>query len=463
MLNRRSLLAGGAAALALGASATSAMAQVPAQSFAERSIGGLTRLPAAGVGLDAETRAARIAWLQASSAPLRSIDPADAEFSDLEPFAKAIGDARIVMLGEQTHGDGATFLAKCRLVHFLHERMGFDVLAFESGLYDLRKAWEAVRAGENAHIVARRAVFGIWSRSREAQPVFDYVGASARSARPLELAGFDCQYLSGTETFAHEFLLSDLKAFFHSLGLDIASILDWQRFRGLFDRLIVDSNQYTWKPSAEDQRFVLGALDLLRERIPAGEGARASFWRQLLKSMKGQARYHFEIDTANFKITDFNLRDIPMGENLIWLAREAYPRRKIIVWAATFHNARNVNLIHPALRDVVTMGHVAWRALGSEIYNVGFTSYDGATGWVGQTPTALPVPPAGSLEDLWAGTSHQSAFLDFRKLASGGEWLRESCPSRAYGLGDEVITADWPQVFDAVIFIRTMRPSTLIR
>src|SRR5205823_1726823 len=73
----------------------------------------------------------RVAWLKSHATIIRSIDPADSDFSDLEPIRRAIGDARVVMLGEQSHGDGATFHAKTRLIRFLHEKCGFDVMAFE--------------------------------------------------------------------------------------------------------------------------------------------------------------------------------------------------------------------------------------------------------------------------------------------------------------------------------------------
>src|SRR5262249_34689777 len=118
--------------------------------------------PAPGEPLDPATRASRIAWLETHTAPIRSIDIADDDFADLEAFGKAVGDARIVMLGETTHGDGATFLAKGRLVRFLHERMGFDVLAFESGIYEMRKVWERMRSGEDARTATRRGIFGVW-------------------------------------------------------------------------------------------------------------------------------------------------------------------------------------------------------------------------------------------------------------------------------------------------------------
>ncbi len=90
-------------------------------------------------------------WLKSHAIAVRAIDepkPDEPEdFSDLEPLRAIIGEARVVGLGEQSHGDGATFKAKCRLVRFLHQRMDFDVLAWESGLFDCRARRRTLRQG----------------------------------------------------------------------------------------------------------------------------------------------------------------------------------------------------------------------------------------------------------------------------------------------------------------------------
>ncbi|MFL5542988.1 MAG: hypothetical protein ACJ8J0_28675, partial [Longimicrobiaceae bacterium] len=106
-------------------------------------------------------------WLQANAHPIRSLDVADRDFSDLEPLKAAIGSSRVVLLGEQSHGDGTTFLAKARLIAFLHQEMGFDVLAWESGIWDVHRVWEHVQAGEAVIPASRRGVFTIWTRSEQ--------------------------------------------------------------------------------------------------------------------------------------------------------------------------------------------------------------------------------------------------------------------------------------------------------
>src|SRR5689334_16332420 len=70
-------------------------------------------------------------YVQANVAPISFIDPDSTDYSDLEIIGDAIGEARIVMIGEQDHNDGPGYFAKIRLIKYLHEKKGFNVVAFE--------------------------------------------------------------------------------------------------------------------------------------------------------------------------------------------------------------------------------------------------------------------------------------------------------------------------------------------
>ena len=120
---------------------------------------------------------------------------ADDDFSDLKPLVAAIGSARIVVLGEESHGDGATFLAKGRLIKFLHQRMGFDVLAWEAGLFNCQDMDAAVRdPAVPLQDVLDLGLYPIWASSSQVRPVFEYARLAARTKRPLAMIGFDHQF-----------------------------------------------------------------------------------------------------------------------------------------------------------------------------------------------------------------------------------------------------------------------------
>jgi Tol biopolymer transport system component/imidazolonepropionase-like amidohydrolase len=69
-----------------------------------------------GLSRLAETDA-RVEWLRRHAAPMRAADFGD-DLSDLELLGEAIGDARMVMLGEASHGEGAWFEQKARIIPF---------------------------------------------------------------------------------------------------------------------------------------------------------------------------------------------------------------------------------------------------------------------------------------------------------------------------------------------------------
>ncbi len=413
---------------------------------------------------------ARITWLKSHAAPLRSIDPADENYADLEPLAKAIGAARIVMLGEQSHGDGATFVARTRLIKYLHEKCGFDVVAFESGLYDCRKAWELLREGKMPPRQAlSQGLFDIWTNSEQCQAFIDYVGKQARGAHPLEICGVDCQF----GTASDKTLPQDLGQFLDKLPANsltpeqrAAIVNGCKRMAGVGTGLEKDQEQ-----AFEACRKILADLKPTAA-LPAAE---LSFWRQFIQSASALAEAQPTLRKQPAKFG--NIRDAQMAKNLIWLAHEAYPQRKIIVWANAGHMMRNPKQIArvvnpgktPAERkttspfaNFATMGQEASKALGNETYTIFFTAAEGQYRNV-RTGKPVKITPtvAGSLEDLLVKAGCENAFLDLRHLDSEGSWLKERLIARPLGYAD--YEADWTQVLDGFVFTRTMHPSTVIK
>jgi erythromycin esterase len=409
---------------------------------------------------------ARVAWLGTHTARVRSADPADRDWSDLEPLRAAIGNARVVMLGEATHGDGDTFLAKTRLIMFLHEELGFDLLVFECGLFPTSKAWEALRAGAPVREALASAIYPVWMGSREVQPLFEYVEARRSTARPLEVAGMDPQ-LWGTATADH--FVADLEDVLRRGQADVLTASDWPEFR----RLLQDAVTGVWwyeKPSPDEKAAFDAAYGNVESTLAGGlplvSADEVAFWRQVLRSTRIDLENDIAIDPdVGYRIEQRIARDEQMGENLVWLATTRYPSAKIVVWAANYHILRNVSdvalLGHPGYYSgVTTMGDVVHVALGDDVYILGFTARAGEWGYwySGYDPTPLSPTPVGSLESLLYEAGVERGFLNLRVASGNGAWLREQFVARPTGYLDA--NAPWRQVMDGVFFTDRMTRST---
>ena len=62
------------------------------------------------------------------------------EITDFSFLKEELKDVQVVMLGENTHFDGNVFEMKTKIVQYLHQEMGFNTIAFESGIYDVWRA-----------------------------------------------------------------------------------------------------------------------------------------------------------------------------------------------------------------------------------------------------------------------------------------------------------------------------------
>jgi erythromycin esterase len=406
--------------------------------------------------------AAKVDWLKNHAISVRTIDPEDDDFADLMPLVDQIGSAQVVALGEQSHGDGAAFVAKHRLIRFLHEKMGFDVLAWESGMFDCREMDAALLAGANAEDAAKKGIFPIWGASGQVIPMIRYVASTTRRGNRLEMAGFDCQFSSIESITRYPQAIED---FFDAADDGVLSHERREQLRRIVKRSLASQREDTVDEPLDSQQFIQDLIDDLDDNSTkirrVHNRRRTMFIRRTLENLAVLDRIGNAQATGD--PSDVNLRDKAMGENLAWLAKRYYPDRKIIVWAASFHlmrEASGVKWVDGAMdyAKTVPMGQVAHSLLGEDYYSVMFTAHRGSRGNPFFGSAELPEAPRGSLEDLLHSTGNPYVFLDFRSSPPKGHWLRKPMTSRP--LGYAPMTAEWPKSFDAVFFTERMFPST---
>ena len=400
------------------------------------------------------------AWIAANAIRLRTLQPDGKGFDDLKTLRAVIGDARVVLLGEQAHAEGATFLGKTRLIEFLHEEMGFDVLCFESGLYDCDRAWRALKAGGDAWESMSTGVFPIWMQAAELTPLAEYLGREAKGQRPLELCGYDCQ-LTGSASRDH--LLADIKELNAKGSPPPLDEKGLAALDALFAAIMAGKAPQGEARTAADAALTSLRDSLTPERFAAVDERDRAFWRQMLKSLPAFVGMMAATEKQGAPLVEqFNPRDEQGGDTLVWLARERYAGRKIIVWAASMHCVRSPDGIDTQglgfnYAGVHTMGHVAAQTLGTDAFVLSFVSGPGMAGNAFGRSWQVPDAPAGSLEDRCKALALGPCIVPLRGAAEGtfgaGEFV-------ARPLGNAPMKATWRRHVDAFLFTPNMVQAT---
>lgn len=384
----------------------------------------------------------RVAWLRENVLPIRSIDPHDEDFSDLEPLRTMLDGVQLVLLGEADHRSGSDFLAKTRLVKFLHRELGFDVLAFEAPMYDMTVAWDSLRAGTPPSEALWLGA-STWAGAAQMQPLASYLGEQARGRRPLEIAGFDHQH----QVASLLYFADDLARFLAERGVGGPLVDRDTPEHGMLQGLAQVRYRYRVapRPDVPTRRAFLAAIDESLVAISAMPDEQAQQWAQILRSLACHTRFvmgHPDIGSCN--------RDEQMAENLLWLVNDRYSNRKIIAWPATAHAARMAE-IPPAGGSGPSMGQYIGEVLGSKSYVIGVTSYS-STG----ARIVSDQDPAPEFEELMAAAGFDYGLLDLRRAAAEGSWAAGEFLARP--IGHTTRLEVWSDLLDALLFVREHEP-----
>jgi erythromycin esterase len=129
-------------------------------------------------------------------------------FADMESLKKVVGNARIVSLGEATHGTREFFQLKHRTLEFLATEMGFTIFSIEANMPEAYRLNDYILTGKGDPAELLRGMY-FWTWNTE--EVFDMIlwmrEFNKSGKGRLQFTGFDIQTTKVAEEIARDFII----------------------------------------------------------------------------------------------------------------------------------------------------------------------------------------------------------------------------------------------------------------
>ncbi|HEX8272887.1 MAG TPA: erythromycin esterase family protein [Longimicrobiaceae bacterium] len=407
-----------------------------------------------------------VSWLRDNAVPFRT-DAPGGDPSDLAPLGRIVGGARVVGLGEATHGTREFFRMKHRVLEYLVKEKGFTTFGIEATWAECERINDYVHgAPGDPHKLLSAQKFWTWNT----QEVLDMIEWMRRhnqdpgGAPKVSFHGFDMQYA--------RVAMDDVEAFL--ARVDPEGLREVREHFACFRRyedLPAGGSRadYTGAPASEKQLCRAGVaavhalLEARRERY-----VRASSAKDYERALRAA---RIVVQNEDEQVNGAPVRDGYMAENAAWLLEQAGPGAKMVVWA---HNG-HVNDV-----DVLMGAHLR-RRFGADFVAVAFSFDRGSfNAYVNAPSSALAVrpstvgdAPAGTYEHEFRRLGHPRFFVDLRPLRgsppASAAWMGGPLSMRRVGsLFSPINPASYlfptplPQWFDVVIHFADTTPSTLL-
>lgn len=367
-----------------------------------------------------------LTWMRESALPLATVQAGNG-FADLERLRTTIGDARIVSLGEATHGTREFFQLKHRLLEFCVSRLGFTMFGIEASFPECLRVNDYVLRGEGDPAEALTGMrFWTW----DTQEVLDLVkwmrGWNLSHARKVKFYGFDMQ--SPTEA---------------ALG-----VIDY--LKRVAPGLAASSTAALW-PLSNDfsaDQFALGDGSTREAALACVQRVLEAFARERVRWIEATSTLEWQLARLHAVVLDQGARmhlgtverDVAMARNVAALLEIEGPEAKAVLWAHNGHVARDSPYFTEEKKPAANMGSTLNEMFGRKHLVVGFSFNQGtfqARSVRGELINhSVAAAPEGSLDNMLAATGMSQFLLDLATAPAAGpvaDWLAAKPATRWIG------------------------------
>ncbi|MGQ9425357.1 protein-L-isoaspartate(D-aspartate) O-methyltransferase [Gilvimarinus sp. F26214L] len=338
----------------------------------------------------------------------------DPDSCDLDPLLERIADARVVCLGEASHGTAEFYRFRARITRELIEKKNFDFVAVEADWPDAARIDHYVRhldVPPSSWTAFTRFPTWMW-RNRQVQDFVEWLHERNRQ--------FDTP---GQRVAFHGL---DLYSMFTSIGAVLGYLertdrqtarIARERYGCLFpweDDPIHYGRAAASGKFDECEKQVVGMLaELLEKRLgySARDGERFFDAVQNARLVANAERYYRSMYEGYSD--SWNLRDSHMFDTLQNLFNHHGEDSRAVIWAHNSHlgDASETDM---ARRGQHNLGQLCRQAYGDQAYLIGFGTHGGtvmaASEWGGpmQVKTVRP-----SLPESWERSAHDTGLGNF--------------------------------------------------
>lgn len=387
--------------------------------------------------------------------------------ADLERLMRTIGNARIVLIGEATHGTSEFYRLRAKITQRLIEQKGFNVVAAEADWPDAARIDHYVRHRDApASEWTAFARFPTWMwRNEETRSFVDWLHARNAALEPRKRAAF-----YGLDLYSLYISARAVIDYLETVDPELATVArerygcltPWETDPAAYGRAALRG---TYRKCEQAVSHVL--TELLEKRLSLAEhdGGRVFDATQNARLVANAERYYRTMYYGSR--ASWNLRDSHMFETLRNILEHDGPASKAIIWAHNSH-VGNAAATEMGRRGEHNIGQLCRGHFGSDCYSIGFGTNDGtvaaASAW-DQPMQVMPLRPAHaqSYEHLFHMTNAPGLILTMSdsRASELRERLENPRLERAVGviyrpdseLASHYFEAILPTQFDAYIWI----------